>query len=457
VPLTAEQTIPVARSRGMCQAQVGASVDLTRAKVLIVDSALRNLGGHNYSYTRAVESELEARGHPVTVIANKGLPDDLAGAHGYEKALTFGAYDFALGQGRFRVLRYIGAQGLIHADELEAVSQRIGMDEYGLIFCHTVGEFELLAWSRLLSRRRFPGHLMIVQRNTPRYRACGRLKRLLHPYWRLRPDALNAIDRKMRGRFVLLTDSEPLTEDYRAVCRARVVTLPIPVPAAVTTARQQEREPESLLSRYRLERGNRLVLGYMGDARGSKGFLLLPDLIERILVEHGLDVRFVIQCPGSASDHDGGRQSPGVAELQNLARRVGDRLVLIPEKLGQDDYGDLLRFLDVILVPYLREGYIEPTSGIFAEALAAAKPVVVTRGTWMAGELGKSGSGVEFESNNVDDLTTGTLHLIDHYREFATKAAMLSEPWQRFHNAGNLVDILLRESGLAPTVSPPFA
>ena len=75
---------------------------------------------------------------------------------------------------------------------------------------------------------------------------------------------------------------------------------------------------------------------------------------------------------------------------------------------------------------YLREGYIEPTSGIFAEALAAAKPVVVTAGTWMAGELGKSGSGVEFESNNIDDLSAQTLHLIRHYREFREKAGALA-------------------------------
>jgi glycosyltransferase involved in cell wall biosynthesis len=128
--------------------------------------------------------------------------------------------------------------------------------------------------------------------------------------------------------------------------------------------------------------------------------------------------------------------------------------VLIPEKLSPEDYGDLLRFLDVVLIPYLREGYIEPTSGIFAEALAAAKPVVVTRGTWMAGELEKGGSGVEFASNDINDLTAQTLHLIGHYREFREKAESLAERWRRFHSVTNLVEILLRESRLAPSATP---
>jgi glycosyltransferase involved in cell wall biosynthesis len=424
-------------------------------RVLIIDSALRNLGGHNFTYTRAVASELEARGYPVTVFANKNLPDELARACGYDPVLTFGAYDFAMGHGRFRDLRYLRAQAVIHADELEAAFRRIDLSAHGLVFCHTAGEFELLAWSRLLSRCKLPGHLMIVQRNTLRYRACNRLKRLLHPYWRLRPDALNAIHRKMRGRFVLLTDSDALTEDYRAVCRAPVVTLPIPVPSSVTAPPQHAPGPDGLLGRYQLERGERLVLGYMGDARGSKGFHLLPELVRRVLVDAGLDVRFLIQCPPSAAGYDAGRLPPGVAELQDLAGRVGDRLVLIPEKLSPEDYGDLLRFLDVVLIPYLRAGYIEPTSGIFTEALAAAKPVVVTRGTWMAGELEKSRSGVEFASNDIDDLTARTLDLIRHHREFAEKAGSFAAQWQRFHSATNLVEILLRESRLAPSALEP--
>ena len=55
-------------------------------KILIIDSGMRNLGGHNYSYTRAVQSALEQRGFTVSVLVNKNLSADIVQATGYKPA-----------------------------------------------------------------------------------------------------------------------------------------------------------------------------------------------------------------------------------------------------------------------------------------------------------------------------------------------------------------------------------
>src|SRR5713101_3645360 len=125
---------------------------LQQEKVLIIDSGMRNLGGHNFSYTRAVEAALEERGFSVSVFANKNLAADLARTTGYKQVFSFGAYDFPPGNGPVRDLRYLYAQSIVYSDELEqAFSQT--EDDYAIIFCHTVNDFELIGWNRFLSRR----------------------------------------------------------------------------------------------------------------------------------------------------------------------------------------------------------------------------------------------------------------------------------------------------------------
>jgi len=427
----------------------------SRKKVLIIDSGMRNLGGHNFSYTRAVQAALEKRGISVTVFANKHLASGLAEAFGYRPVFSFGAYDYPAGNGPLRDLIYLYSQSVIYSDELERALKQIPIEDYALVFCHTVNDFELIGWNRYLWRHKLPGHLTILLRQTPRFYSCSRLKLLVHPYWRIKPYYLNAIHAKLGNRFVLLTDSEPLSEDYARVYRHRIVTLPIPINGFIFSADSDVAiSHDTIHMRYGLTRGGGICIGYMGDARAAKGFLLLPELIRRVLADTSVEAKFIIQCPNSASGYDNGQPANGVAELRGLAQQAGDRVILIPERLSERDYADLLRYLDIVLIPYLDAKYAEATSGIFAEALALSKPVVVPSNTWMARELSRSGGGVEFRSGNIDDLTAKVLQLIHGYEEYASKAQRFSSGWKRFHNPHSLVDILLRANQLDSIYRP---
>jgi glycosyltransferase involved in cell wall biosynthesis len=109
----------------------------------------------------------------------------------------------------------------------------------------------------------------------------------------------------------------------------------------------------------------------------------------------------------------------------------------------------LFGHLDVVLMPYLAANYAEATSGIFAEAMALAKPVVVPSETWMASELKRSGGGVEFQCGNEDDLAAKVVHLVSHFNEYASKAKRFSLQWKSFHNSHTLTEILLEAGGLS--------
>ena len=413
--------------------------------VLIVDSGLKNLGGHNFSYTRAVQSALARKGFAVTVFANRNLSGELVKNTGYHPVFSFGAYDYPPGVGKLRDLQYLYAQSVIYSHELEQAFKHLVKDEPALIFCHTVNDFELIGWKRFLSRHHLSGKLVVLMRYTPRFHSCSWLKTKLHPYWRIRPHYLNSLHSRMKGKFVLVTDSEPLTEDYATIFPHQMITLPIPINEYILSAEEQDFAAAGVCARYGLGQVDRIRLGYVGDARDAKGFPLLPGLVRRILSDTNLNVEFVIQCPGAASGVENGQLPEGVEELLALAKQAENRITLIQEKLSESDYAELIRALDIVLVPYRLTGYVEPTSGIFAEAVALAKPVVVPAGTWMARELQKSGGGVEFQSGDEADLAEKVKTLVQNFAVYADKARHFSSQWKTFHNSHSLAEMLIQQ------------
>jgi glycosyltransferase involved in cell wall biosynthesis len=425
-------------------------------RILIVDSGLKHAGGHNFSYTRAVQAALESRGFAVDALGNRNMSTDLVQTTGYRPIFSVGTYDYPPGGGRFRDLAYLYAQSVIFGEELWHGLRQVGAERYGLIFCHTVRDFELLGWRRCLSRLRPPGRVMMLMRDTPGWSRVGRWKRSWHPYFRIRPRSFNGMRRTLGARFTLLTDSEFLSEDYARVYRHRIATVPIPINDSILRA--STGEPSTLGKRYPLAADGYVRIGYLGDDRGARGFDLLPQLVARASQESDVRVRFFIQCPNAASGRGDGRLSSAFQALAALASdTTKGRVTLIPERLPDEEYAELLRHVDVVVIPYEGRGYREPTSGVFAEALAMGKPVVVTSGTWMAHELRRSGGGTEFADGDAADLAAKVVEVVKGYQGYARRAQDFSLEWRRFHSSHRLAELLLEESGLAreqPSVEP---
>lgn len=165
----------------------------------------------------------------------------------------------------------------------------------------------------------------------------------------------------------VLVDTEALAEQYRALSTLPVEVLPIPsLPRGVAQARAQ-----------RPSGGVRVVC--LGDARGEKGFHLLPDIAHAALADPQLDVTFWLQ----ANVHPDNREPQVFASLAKLESEAFGRLNLLREPLDPETYASMLGRADVLLVPYSPDAYSARSSGVFAEAIAAATPVVTTIGSWM--------------------------------------------------------------------------
>jgi glycosyltransferase involved in cell wall biosynthesis len=413
-------------------------------KILIVDSGMKNLSGHNFSYTRAVQDALAEKGFATDVLVNKMLSPELAQSSGYQPIFTYGAYDFPPPAGIIQDIKHIYAQASVYCRELEQFFEN-KLSDYAAVFCHTIADFELIGWDKFLSRNKLNSHLLLLSRTTSNFSQISFFKRNFHPFHRIKPHYLNAIYAKMKGNFSLLTDNEPLTDDFTVIFKHGVITFPIPINKYFLA--KEEVYASSLNEfkrRFGINEEMGLCIGYMGDARESKGFYLLPELIRNVL-DKTENVYFAIQCPKIANGAESSALPQGVAELNEMEKTTSGRIKLISERLTEEDYANMFRCLDVALIPYPLPGYTKATSGIFAEAVALGIPSIVTENTWMAHELRKFGGGLEVRSNNVEDLTNKVFELIEHYEDFANKARNYSKKWCQFHNSHTLAEMLIQE------------
>lgn len=182
-------------------------------------------------------------------------------------------------------------------------------------------------------------------------------------------------------RVYFYTDTEALTIQYNRLGVAPFRTLPIPV-AADYRADSQEAAIDN--GRNLTDASERLFhVVYVGDARTEKGYQWLPHLVGDAFARR-LPVRFTFQSNFNVPH---GEPAPVVARAQLQSLPAECRVDLLMRPLGSDAYRRLVLDGDVVVIPYDRDNYYARSSGIFAEALVAGKPVLVPGGTWMATEL----------------------------------------------------------------------
>lgn len=394
-------------------------------RAVIVDSGLRGVGGHNYSYTMMMVEALRQRGISTRVVGSRQLDAGL-GAQGIEPGFSMGVGHQPERTDLFHMLRFLSDRAQRFAAEVKALVGPELEDPETLVFSHTLAEFEVIAWSHLAPALKCS--LAILIRQTPVYGAMPFWKRALHPYFRAQPVAARALRRAMRDRFCLLADGEALAQDLATGFGIPCTHVPVPVdPAVLGVAGAAQSAP------------SRPTLGYLGDARAAKGFHLLPTLIPKVLAAR--DVRFLIQCPPAR-----GGEADAQIEIDRLKRvrsDCGDRLTLLEERLSQDGYKAALNAMDVVLVPYTAPQYLYSTSGVFAEAAAAGKPAVVPTPSWMNDELKARGAGVAYARADPDGLHAAVLDSIDRLDVLAEKARIGAPACRAYYSADTVIETLL--------------
>lgn len=438
---------------------------MRRPRFILIDQSLRDNQGHHYSYAWAVAEAARARGHDALIVGNKSLDPAIQkdsearslpirpwfSETWTESAPGRSGSSSLLESARERITRTLRAYPGLYLPVRRAYGALRGLRGGGRdATTLEYGRFrsELLALLRELELTA-QDHVFIPTLSNPEARDCFRVvddmgsaaAARIHLLFRRDPgenavvhspvgslaDLLRPIQDSALHREVLrfYTDTRDLSAEYSRMSKVVFETLPLPVRPV----------PPDEGARGGSER---VRLTYFGDARGEKGFHLLPALVDSVLGSPMAGrVKFVIQ----ANPARGARDEAGISEARNALRRwQGPDLDLLEEPLSDQEYGRRLVETDAVIIPYQPLAYRYRSSGILAEALVAGKPVIVPEDTWMAREA-DPGSSVRFGSPG--ELFQAVSRLVSHFEEFSNTARGRMGYWRARHEAPALVHALV--------------
>lgn len=246
-----------------------------------------------------------------------------------------------------------------------------------VVFVPTLGEVELAGIVALCQRFSLARSLkwrLLFRRNIFSASMAARPQEADQPEMRRMRSLLSFARHTLRGIDVeFFTDTAPLSAQYSSLGIFPFRTAPIPVDErfARTHNRRAANDP--------------IVFTFLGDARTEKGYAALPGAIDQIAHDLILPRRVKVNAQSNFNTERG---EPACIKAHLALMSWPQELVSrIYGPLDTNQYVDLMRGADAVLIPYSPANYSARSSGVFAEALRAGVPSVVTGGSWMAGIL----------------------------------------------------------------------
>jgi glycosyltransferase involved in cell wall biosynthesis len=298
-----------------------------------------------------------------------------------------------------------------------------------IMFFENVSQFVLLALSRWVSRfnpSRSPAFISMLRysyfdERRGRWRNSARIVRA----------AFRNLESASRAhRIHLVADNQNLADEFRQLTCLPVGVLPTPLTCHLLSSSTPTRS----------DFGGAANVLLPGRPSLSKGVATFVTAIIR-MAERG-------QCSGltfTLQDYPTPFREPQLAHSIAMLRQLGLPGVHIVQKpLDEDGYYRLMSEADLVVLPYFQEDYHAMVSGPFVEALALGKPVIVTEGTWMSGQLERFGAGTTVRDRDADDLARAICTVRDNYQQLAELAAARKGSWIAYHNPQNFVNELLK-------------
>jgi len=298
-----------------------------------------------------------------------------------------------------------------------------------IVLIHTINHSMLPAvylWYRSLPKENSPVLVLLFRYNNAVY-APDKRYLLTHKIYKVMLDLFDKL--AAYKKVIYAADTDALAEEYEELTEKKVFVFPIP--------------HTSKLLNGPLARGSaadKITIVYLGDARDEKGYYLIPDAIELVLREAlTMKLEFIIQS--NTSDYSGKMTIMAKEKLKAFNGRV----TMIDRSLGTAEYYNLLGGADAVLIPYRAKDYYARSSGIFTEALAFGKSVIVPRNTWMERQLSQcQGGGVIFQDGDPRSLADAILEFLNNRSSIGERARLCAVKWTNHHNPKNYVDTLLK-------------
>ncbi len=406
-------------------------------RLVIVDQSFEGVSGHHAEYTLCIAKEA-AKYAPVTVLANHRCA--VQSSEGIEIRPIFRLPWTQAQRARPPALYdpTVSFPAWSFLADLRLGLDRIDLSPEDHVFVHSIGFTEiedLLTYAMICERSRLPVFDILLRRDLDEISGDDQGFQRFVAYLKAFAGLGFAPE---HARF--FTDTEELSEHYTTVTGIPFATLAI--------AFDQDALRTALAARPPKTADEPLIVGSLGDARPEKGYQFFPEIATALTNSHLRDgkVRLRLQ----SNFHLPGGETPAMPEARRALERFGPAVELLYDPLDQDEYYRQLADMDIIVLPYLAERYRRRSSGIFVQAAAAGKIVVVPRGTtmWEAARRYAMENCISYDA--PEDLPAAVAQAIDRYDGLRTAAASYQDRWYAANSPAALVGMILGGSAGPP-------
>lgn len=371
----------------------------------LVDPGLIEAGGHYHTQDLSIARECQARGIPVTIYCRRGANLDAPDINLVE-ILRFDVFieqppinpNFAVFENYFLINR------AFMQDLNLMLSVDFSPDDIVYFPTLTQNQIEAVAdWVISLPVNRRP-HIAITLRllNSQMH---YNLNRGYAPSIEFLYQHVLAKLIERHPNTHLFSDTQALSTIYSSLSGIPIVTLPVP---------QIELNAEYKRDRPAGKGG--LSILYIGNVSPYRGNHFISKIIENVLSKFS-DVEFTIQVKADA-ESDAARTMLAIPEVYAM------RVNYLFGTLSPDDYVSTMQAADIVLLPYMPAYYSFGSSGVFTEAAALGKVLVVTAGTTMETTASNFDLGAVIASEyTAESFSDAIGTAIDNFGELDQKAS----------------------------------
>lgn len=407
---------------------------MSSPKLFICEQSAIARGGHYLEYTGCIARAAIRQGmHPI-VLCNNRLDTQEFNESEVE---LIPIYKYTWGENEANGLPPYGPGHMVFDTEMALIHCGANLEDHLLI--HTLGLAELQAWLEYLVEQ--PLYRL---RNLPTIHL---LMRFDPGVWLDEPNyQLRRLQDRLTKRSILLSehvhfasDTKELADQYAKLLNVLVDVAPIPF---------EQSHLKEFAHLPQQPKDKPLTVLYLGDARLEKGFESFPDLVRKLWESHLKPhrLRFVFQANTNVPGGEG-----NIAQaIRTLAQYPPARVEIIQQPMAPQDYFHRLAESDIVLLPYDASRYRWRSSGILVEALAAGKPVITTKGSWMAGQVANSHAVL---IDNLDELPSALARLVEKFPAAQKEARQLRRRWLGQSSPDHYIDWLTKNTPIAKQVT----
>ncbi len=387
-------------------------------RLLLVDQCLRDTTGHHLFYNRALAVAAKELGLQASVWAGTDFPTELMSS--VETRAVFRrdwrAAPPAWAIGIPRILDLLeGISRWSFERDLHRAFRNIQISSRDVIFGQMITPRHLTAWLNWM--RSIPSPCAPILAVHLAYDP----SRFLH-HQQLARSLRKFQGDPRKANLLPITDSSRLAAAYSTILDCEIPILPHVIGNAIS-----ELNPPPP--------GEKPVFGVLGSPRADKGFAEVVQVILSLSLNPA-PPQFLVQV------HD--PDDTSALWVARLREAKLPNVELVDRCLDSDsEYAQLFSRVAVFLLPYHLRVYGFRTSGIFCEALASGRPVIVSGGSWMDEKAGEKAACLRVSERDPLSLSSAISSMASRYREMSARAHQMAPVYREEFSAREFVSRLL--------------